>query len=60
VYGVGAANLLFLPIANKLKNIITSEVAMKELVVEGLVAIANGENPRIIETRLRGFLAMND
>ena len=49
-----------LPIANKLKNIITSEVAMKELVVEGLVAIANGENPRIIETRLRGFLAMND
>jgi chemotaxis protein MotA len=60
VYGVGAANLLFLPIANKLKNIVSSEVAMKELVVEGIVAIANGENPRIIETRLRGFLAMNE
>lgn len=60
VYGVGSANLLFLPIANKLKNIIASEVAMKELVVEGLVAIANGENPRIIETRLRGFLAMHE
>lgn len=60
VYGVGSANLLFLPIANKLKNIISSEIAMKELVVEGVVAIANGENPRIIETRLRGFLAMNE
>lgn len=60
VYGVGSANLLFIPIANKLKNIIASEVAMKELVVEGIVAIANGENPRIIETRLRGFLAMHE
>ena len=60
VYGLVAANLVFLPIGNKLKNIIASEVAMKELVVEGLVAIANGENPRIIETRLRGFLAMHE
>ena len=60
VYGVGSANLLFIPIANKLKNIISAELAMKELVVDGIVAIANGENPRIIETRLRGFLAMND
>jgi chemotaxis protein MotA len=60
VYGVGSANLLFIPIANKLKNIVASEIAMKELVVEGLVAIANGENPRIIESRLRGFLAMHE
>lgn len=60
VYGVGSANLWFIPISNKLKNIVASEVAMKELVVEGIVAIANGENPRIIETRLRGFLAMHE
>ena len=60
VYGVGVANLLFLPIGNKLKNIIAAEVALKELVLEGLVAIANGENPRIIENRLRGFLAMHE
>ena len=59
VYGVGSANLLFLPMASKLKHLIASEVALKELVVEGLVAIANGENPRIIESRLLGFLAMH-
>ncbi len=59
VYGVGSANLLFLPIGAKLKNIIAAEVAMKDLVVEGIVAIANGENPRIIESRLRGFLAIH-
>lgn len=60
VYGVGSANLLFLPIANKLKHLIASEVALKELVVEGLVSIANGENPRIIQSRLKGFLAMHE
>ena len=60
VYGVGCANLLFLPMANKLKNLITLEVTMKELVLEGLVAIANGENPRLIENRLRGFLALHE
>lgn len=60
VYGVGCANLLFLPIANKLKNLVASEVMIKELVLEGLVAIANGENPRLIETRLRGFLALHE
>ncbi|MDF0604295.1 flagellar motor protein [Neisseriaceae bacterium TC5R-5] len=60
IYGVGIANLLFLPIANKLKHLVAGEVAMKELVVEGLVSIANGENPRIIESRLKGFLAMHE
>ncbi|MCD5361548.1 flagellar motor protein [Chromobacterium aquaticum] len=60
VYGVGSANLLFLPIASKLKHLVASEVALKELVVEGLVSIANGENPRIIESRLKGFLAMHE
>ena len=60
VYGVGSANLLFLPIASKLKHLVASEVALKELVVEGLVSIANGENPRIIESRLKGFLALHE
>lgn len=57
IYGVGAANLFFLPIANKLKFIIGREMVKREMVVEGLVAIANGENPRMIETKLRGYLA---
>jgi chemotaxis protein MotA len=56
IYGVGAANLFFLPIANKLKALIGKEMVKREMVVEGLVAIANGENPRLIETKLRGYL----
>jgi chemotaxis protein MotA len=56
IYGVGSANLLFLPIANKLKALIAREMVKREMVMEGLVSIANGENPRIIETKLRGYI----
>jgi len=56
IYGVGFANLLFLPIANKLKEIIHEQTQMREMLVEGMIAIAQGENPRNIETRLQGFL----
>jgi chemotaxis protein MotA len=56
IYGVGSANLLFLPIANKLKALVAKEMVKREMVVEGLVGIANGENPRIIETKLRGYI----
>lgn len=57
IYGVGSANLFFLPIANKLKAIIAREMVQREMVVEGLVSIANGENPRIIENKLRGYIS---
>lgn len=56
IYGVGSANLFFLPIANKLRHLISVEIKRREMIVEGLVAIAHGENPRIIESKLRGFL----
>lgn len=56
IYGVGSANLFFLPIANKLKAIIAREMVKREMVMEGLAGIANGENPRIIETKLRGYI----
>lgn len=57
IYGVGSANLFFLPFANKIKSHIGREMVKRAMVVEGLVAVANGENPRLIETRLRGFIA---
>jgi len=57
IYGVGSANLLFLPIANKLKALIARQARLKEMVIDGLEAIANGENPRNIELRLEGYLA---
>jgi chemotaxis protein MotA len=56
VYGIGLANLLFLPMANKLKGAIQAQSRMQEMSVEGLISIAQGENPRNIETRLRSFV----
>jgi chemotaxis protein MotA len=56
IYGVGLANLAFLPIANKLKALISRQVLMREMLVDGLVGIARGENPRLITGRLQGYI----
>lgn len=56
IYGVGLANLAFLPIANKLKALISRQVLMREMLVDGLVGIARGENPRLITARLQGYI----
>lgn len=55
IYGVGFANLLFLPMANKLKSQVHSQTQFREMIVEGGISIAEGENPRNIETKLQGF-----
>jgi chemotaxis protein MotA len=57
IYGVGAANLIFLPVAKKLLANISRLVAIREMFVDGLVGIANGDNPRIIESRMQGYIA---
>ena len=57
IYGVGLANLVFLPVANKLKTLIARQVLAREILVDGLVSIASGENPRMIEKRLLGYVA---
>lgn len=56
IYGVAFANLLFLPVANKLKYIIMQQTHMREMVVDGLVGIANGDNPRLIEIKLQSYI----
>ena len=56
IYGVGLANLVFLPIANKLKFIIARQVSDREILCDGLIGIVQGDNPRIIEARLKGYL----
>lgn len=56
IYGVGAANLLFLPVANKLKSTIKANSSQREMIIEGLIAIADGENPRTIEMKLEGYI----
>jgi chemotaxis protein MotA len=57
VYGVGSANLIFLPIANKLKALIARQVTYRELILDGIIGIANGENPKLIEARLAGHVS---
>lgn len=56
IYGVAFANLLFLPIANKLKSIIMQQTNFQEMVVDGLAGIANGDNPRLVEIRLHSYI----
>ena len=57
IYGVGAANLFFLPAAGKLKIRIREEQIVQELILEGVISILEGMNPRMLETKLLGFLS---
>ena len=57
IYGIGLANLFFLPTANKLKEIIKAQSRSKEMVLEGIIAIAEGENPRNLEVKLKSYVA---
>ncbi|GAB6040242.1 flagellar motor protein [Endothiovibrio diazotrophicus] len=56
IYGVGSANLFFLPFANKLKGVINAQTRYQEMIMEGVISIAEGENPRNIETKLQGYI----
>ncbi len=56
-YGALLANLIFLPMAGKLKKRNKEEMLVKELIVEGILSIAGGENPRIMEQKLQVFLS---
>lgn len=56
LYGVGAANLILLPAAGKLKIRIRDEHIIREMTLEGVVSILEGMNPRMLEAKLRGFL----
>ena len=56
IYGVGIANLILLPMASKIKSMVLNQSQYKELIVEGVISIADGENPRAIEMKLQGYL----
>ena len=55
IYGVASANLVLLPIASKLKAIAMRQSLYREMLLEGILSIAEGENPRSIELKLQGF-----
>jgi len=56
-YGSVLANLVCLPVANKLKNKSTEEMFSKEAIIEGVLSIQAGDNPRIVQEKLKSFLA---
>ena len=57
IYGIASANLFFLPFSNKLKFHVKEQAKYRTVFIEGLVSIAQGENPRNIENRLKGYFA---
>jgi len=60
IYGVASANLLFLPSAGKLKLRLREGQVQKEMMLEGVISILEGMNPRMLEAKLEGFLAESD
>lgn len=56
IYGVGLANLFFLPVAGKLRIRVREEQILREMTLEGVISILEGMNPRMLEATLRGFL----
>lgn len=57
LYGVGSANLIFLPIANKLKFLSAQEEELGYMTVEGILAIQAGDNPRVVESKLMSYVS---
>ena len=55
-YGVVLANLVFLPMASKLQNRTEEEVFIKQIIIEGIIGVQSGQNPRILEEKLNAFL----
>jgi chemotaxis protein MotA len=56
IYGVGAANMFFLPMAGKMKLRMREEQILREMTLEGVISILEGMNPRMLETKLLGYL----
>src|SRR5260221_2678640 len=60
VYGVATANLVLLPLATKLRGTARRAAVNREVIIEGMTAVQEGLNPRVIEQKLRGFLVVSE
>lgn len=56
LYGVGSANLIYLPVSGKMKIRIREEQVTREMTLEGVASILEGMNPHMLETKLLSFL----
>ncbi len=57
LYGTVLANLVFIPMASKLENKTEEEVFLKQVIIEGVIGVQSGQNPRILEEKLSAFLS---
>lgn len=60
LYGTVLANLVFIPMASKLENKTEEEVFIKQIIIEGVIGVQSGQNPRILEEKLGAFLSGNE
>lgn len=60
IYGIALANLLLLPLAGKMRQIIDSRSLYQEMMLEGLLFIAEGQGPKSVQLRLQGYLERSD
>src|SRR5580658_7526750 len=60
IYGVGIANLFFIPLAGKMRIRIRNDQRFREMMIEGVIAILEGMNPRMLEIKLNGFVHTSD
>jgi chemotaxis protein MotA len=60
LWGVSSANLFWLPIANKLKVVAGMETSVREIILAGVLAIEAGDNPRVVQDKLRSFLGPDE
>ena len=58
--GVGSANVVFLPMANRLKELSEAELHFREMTLEGILAIQAGDNPRVVEEKLMAYVPPSD
>jgi chemotaxis protein MotA len=56
LYGVGSANIVFLPVANKLKELASGEMSFRQMQLEAILSIQAGDNPRMLAEKLEAFL----
>lgn len=57
LYGTVLANLVFIPMASKLESKTEEEVFIKQIIIEGVIGVQSGQNPRILEEKLSAFLS---
>lgn len=59
LYGIASANILWIPFATKIKNNLKRQTFLMEMMLEGIMSIQNGENPRLLREKLKIFLPAN-